>query len=225
MIKKIRDIYYDELDHEHRIMLCLICAELFLIGVVRLWPEQPQPNREYEDTFTDEVTYVENAIITKQTTAPAAPPKPIVPVPVPNDEIIEEEIDFPEFDEIFTRYDATGEQGTAETEGEGEIVGSPQQPAGLVRIVEPTIPSAAKRADVKALIEVTFLVGTNGNVEDFFISEIRVYDGATYETVNEIGFGLMQAVTEAASKWRFSPARDDGKPVRTYVVNTFRIGF
>lgn len=225
MIKKIRDIYYDELDHEHRFMLCLIIAELIFIGVFRLWPVQPEQPKKYVDTFEDEVTYVENAIITRQTTAPAAPPKPVLPVPVPNDEIIEEEIDFPDFDDIFTKYDASGEEGTAETEGEGEIVGSPQQPAGLVRIVEPTIPQAAKSADVKALIEVTFLVGTDGNVEDFFISEIRVYDEKSYDTVNEIGYGLMQAVTEAASKWRFSPAKDEGQPVRTYVVNTFRIGF
>lgn len=225
MINKIRDIYYGELDHEHRFMLSLIFAELILIGVFKLWPVQPKPPRAYVDTFAKEVTYVENAIITKQTTAPAAPPKPVVPIPVPNDRVIEEEIDFPDFDDIFTKYDATGEQGTAQTEGEGEIIGSPQQPAGLVRIVEPTIPEAAKRANVKALIEVTFLVGTNGQVEDFYISEIRVYEGEEYEVVNDIGYGLMKAVMEAASKWKFTPARDDGQPVRSYVVNNFRVGF
>ena len=225
MIDKIRDIYYGELDHEHRFMLSLILAELILIGFFKLWPVQPKPPRTYVDTFAEEVTYVENAIITKQTTAPAAPPKPVVPVPVPNDRVIQEEIDFPDFDDIFTKYDATGEQGTAQTEGEGEIIGSPQQPAGLVRIVEPTIPDAAKRANVKALIEVTFLVGTNGQVEDFYISEIRVYEGEEYEVVNDIGYGLMKAVMEAASKWKFTPARDDGQPVRSYVVNNFRVGF
>jgi outer membrane biosynthesis protein TonB len=207
-------------------MLCLIIAELILIGVFNLWPKQPYKPREItKDRFSEEITFVENAIITKQTTAPAAPPKPVVPVPVPNDVIIEEEIDFPDFDDIFTRYESDGVEGTAETTGEGEIVGSPQQQPGLLRIVEPTIPDAAKRANVKARIEVTFLVGRKGEVEDFYISEIRVYDGNDYEIVNDIGYGIMETVTEAASKWRFTPARDNGKAVRTYVVNSFRIGF
>lgn len=104
-------------------------------------------------------------------------------------------------------------------------MGSPERPPGLVRIVEPTIPEAAKRANVKAQIIVNFLVGADGSVLESYISEIRVYDGDEYEVVNEIGYGLMEAVMEAAEKWRFSAARDQGRPVQTYVENSFNIGF
>ena len=226
MIEKIRDIYYGELEHEHRFMLSLICAELIIISILKFWPVQPTPPKEYTDSFTEEVIYVENSIVTQQTSAPAAPPKPRVPVPVPNDEVIEEEIDFPDFDDLMSRYEADGEDGFSEAQGEGEFVGSPEQPAGLVRIVEPTVPDAAQRANIKAKVLVTFLVGTQGNVEDYYISEIRVYDGSgNYEVVNQIGYGIMEAVLQAAAKWRFTPAKDNGSPVRTYVENSFNIGF
>lgn len=207
-------------------MLSLICAELICLLILKWWPVQVQPPQEYQEVYSNEIIYVENAIVTRQTSSPAAPPVPRVPVPVPNDEIIEEEIDFPDFDEIISKHDGDGEEGFSDALGEGEFVGSPQQPAGLVRIVEPTVPEAAKRAGVKVRVKVTFLVGLKGNVEDYYISEIRVFDEAgNYELVKQIGYGIMEAVMEAAAKWRFTPARDQGRPVKTYVENSFNIGF
>ena len=226
MIDKIRDIYYGELEHEHRFMMALICAQLIMLLIIKSWPAYPDKPKEYNDTFTDEVIYVENAIITKQTSAPAAPPKPRIPVPVPNDVVIEEEIDFPDFDDILTKYDADGEDGFSEAEGEGEFVGSPERPAGLVRIVEPTVPDAAKRAEIKVRVLVTFLVDTRGEVEDYYISEIRLYnEDGSFDRVEQVGYGEMEAVLQAAAKWKFTPARDGGRPVKTYVENSFNIGF
>lgn len=226
MINKLRDIYFDELEHEHRFMLSLICAELIIICMLKFWPIEPNAVKEYTDTFAEEVVYIENSIVTRQTSAPAAPPKPRVPVPVPNDEIIETEVNFPDMDDLLSKYEAEGEEGFSETQGEGEFVGSPDQAVGLVRIVEPTVPEAAKQANIKARVLVTFLVGINGQVEDYYISEIRVFDkDGNYEVVNQIGYGIMEAVLQAAGKWRFTPARDNGRPVKTYVQNSFNIGF
>ncbi len=225
MISTLREIYYGEMNHEHRFMLSLICVELLVIILIHVWPDKLREATEYRDTFADEVIYVEQSIPTRQESAPAAPPRPQIPVPVPDDEIIEQEIDFPEFDEIFSRIDAEGEEGSSSVSGEGRLVGSPEQPAGLVRIVEPTIPETAKRANVKALIQVTFLVGLKGEVEEVYINEIRLYDGEEYKVVDQIGYGLMEATLEAAAKWKFRPARDQGEPVKTYVENSFRIGF
>lgn len=225
MINKIRDIYYSELEHEHRFMFSLICAELILLMILKLWPVQVTTPTSYDDPFTDEVIYVERAIVTQQMSAPASPPKPEIPIPVPNDEVIEEEIDFPEFEDVFTNFDALGEEGSSETGGEGEIVGSPEQEPRVVRIVEPTISDVAKRQNIKARIIVTFLVGTNGEIEEAVVSEIRLYSGDSYEVVDQIGYGILEATLEAASKWRFIPARDDGEPVKTYVQNSFNIGF
>ncbi|MDZ7806946.1 MAG: hypothetical protein U5K71_07510 [Gracilimonas sp.] len=70
------------------------------------------------------------------------------------------------------------------------------------------------------------MVGADGSVEDAFISEIRLYEGDSFEVVEQIGYGLLEATIEAALKWKFSlPARDNGEPVRTYVENSFNIGF
>lgn len=207
-------------------MLSLILAEMIMLAVVLLWPAMPPPDSPPEtDRIDREEILIDEAIITQQSTGPAAPPKPQVPVPVPNDEIIEEEIDFPDFDDMFTNIESTGEMGTASQEGKGEIAGSPERSPGLVRIVEPNTPSAARQANIKAQITVTFLVGTDGSVEDLYISEIRLYDGSEYEIVDHIGYGLMEATLEAASKWRFTPARDRGEPVRAYVENSFNFGF
>jgi hypothetical protein len=226
LINKIRDIYYGELEHEHRFMLSLICAELIIIIILKSWPAYPDAPKEYQDTFAEEVTYVENAIITKQTSAPPAPPKPRIPVPVPNDQVIEEEIDFPDFEDIMSKYEADGEDGFSEAEGEGEFVGSPERSPGLVRIVEPTVPDAAKKADIKVKVLVTFLVGTRGEVEDFYISEIRLFNkDGSYKKVDQVGYGIMDAVLQAAAKWKFTAAKDQGKPVKTYVENSFNIGF
>ncbi|MEQ8525635.1 energy transducer TonB [Gracilimonas sp.] len=194
--------------------------------MLKFWPIEPNAVKEYTDTFAEEVVYIENSIVTRQTSAPAAPPKPRVPVPVPNDEIIETEVNFPDMDDLLSKYEAEGEEGFSETQGEGEFVGSPDQAVGLVRIVEPTVPEAAKQANIKARVLVTFLVGINGQVEDYYISEIRVFDkDGNYEVVNQIGYGIMEAVLQAAGKWRFTPARDNGRPVKTYVQNSFNIGF
>jgi len=226
LIDKIRDIYYGELEHEHRFMMSLICAQLIVLIIIKSWPATEIPTSKVLDSFAEEVTYVENAIITKQTSAPAAPPRPRVPVPVPNDQVIEEEIEFPEFDDLISKFDAEGEEGFSEATGEGEFVGSPERPPGLVRIVEPTVPEAAKRADIKVRVLVTFLVGTKGEVEDFYISEIRLYnEDGSFEKVNEVGYGIMDAVLQAAAKWKFIAATDNGRPVKTYVENSFNIGF
>lgn len=206
-------------------MVSLICAQLIFIAAIHLWPAGDAAEKEYEEEYRSEEVFIEDVIVTRQSTAPASPPKPQTPVPVPDDEIIEEEIDFPDLDDLLTNNPIQIESDAGKIGDEQGVVGSPERPAGILRIVEPTIPEAAKRANIKAEIIVSFLVGTRGEVEEVFISEIRLYDGDTYEIVDDIGYGILRATIEAASKWKFRAARDDGEPVKTYVQNNFRIGF
>ncbi len=46
-----------------------------------------------------------------------------------------------------------------------------------------------------------------------------------FRVVYQIGYGILEATLEAATKWRFIPAKDDGENVKTYVENSFNIGF
>lgn len=214
-----------DLDHAQRFMIALIGSLMIILAFFKLWPASPPEKAEFQEFYADEEILIDNTIITQQADSPPPPPKPMVPVPVPNDEIIPEDIEFPDIDDIPADQSTSEMPGRGETSGKAQLVGDPQTPPMLLKIVEPTIPQAVKEQNIKAQIDVTFLVGANGTVEDAFISEIRLYDGDSFTVVNQIGYGLLEATIEAALKWRFSPARQEGKPVRTYVENSFNIGF
>jgi hypothetical protein len=215
----------NDLDHAQRYMIALIGSLIIILAFFNLWPVSAPEKSEFQDFYSDEEILIDNTIITQQADSPPPPPKPMVPIPVPNDEIIPEDIEFPDIDDIPSNESASEMPGRGETFGKAQLVGDPQSPPMLLKIVEPTIPQAVKDQNIKAQIDVTFLVGADGSVEDAFISEIRLYEGDSYRVVEQIGYGLLEATIEAALKWRFSPARQDGEPVRTYVENSFNIGF
>lgn len=225
MIKRLVTIYIDDLDHAQRYMIALIGSLVIILAFFKLWPISPSEKTDFQNFYTDEEILIDNTIITQQADSPPPPPKPMVPIPVPNDEVIPEDIEFPDIDDLPAEKSMSELPGRGETSGKAQLVGNPQTPPMLLKIVEPTIPQAVKDQNIKAQIDVTFLVGANGLVEDAFVSEIRLYNGDTYKLVDQIGDGLLEATIEAALKWRFSPARQEGVPVRTYVENSFNIGF
>ncbi|MFP8488362.1 energy transducer TonB [Gracilimonas sp. Q87] len=206
-------------------MIALIGSLFIFLAIFKLWPASSSEEVDFLEFYSDEEILIDNAIITRQADSPPPPPKPMVPVPVPNDEIIPEDIEFPDIEDVFAEESFSELPGRGETSGKAQLVGNPQSPPMLLKIVEPTIPQAVKDQNIKAQIDVTFLVGADGNVEDAFISEIRLFDGDSYKIVDQIGYGLLEATIEAATKWKFSPPRDNGEPVRTYVQNSFNIGF
>lgn len=225
MIRRLVKIYMYDLDHAQRFMIALIGSLMIILAFFKLWPVSPPEKAEFQEFYADEEILIDNTIITQQADSPPPPPKPMIPIPVPNDEIIPEDIEFPDIDDIPADQSTSEMPGRGETSGKAQLVGDPQTPPMLLKIVEPTIPQAVKDQNIKAQIDVTFLVGADGTVEDAFISEIRLYEGDSFTVVNQIGYGLLEATIEAALKWRFSPARQEGKPVRTYVENSFNIGF
>ncbi|MTI88394.1 MAG: hypothetical protein FH748_10530 [Balneolaceae bacterium] len=225
MKPSLLDKIFGDLTHEHRFLLALIVSQLLVIGVFRLWPSIKTEQEQKVQFENKEIIFAEQPIITKQANKPAAPPKPQVPIPVPNDEVIDEEIDLPEFDELYsdsklTELNSKGLMGSSD-----QIVGKPDLRPKIVRIVEPEVPKAAKKEDLKAEIYVTFLVNTQGRVEEAFIEEIRLYNGNQYRLVNSIGYGLMQASLTAADQWIFKPAKHNGKEVRAYTTHVFSFGF
>lgn len=225
MIRRFVNIYLDDLDHAQRFMIALIGSLIIILVIFKLWPVSAPDKPEFQDFYSDEEILIDNTIITRQADSPPPPPKPMVPIPVPNDEVIPEDIEFPDIEDLAADESLSELPGRGETSGKAQLVGDPQTPPMLLKIVEPTIPQAVKDQNIKAQIDVTFLVGADGIVEDAFISEIRLYEGDSFRVVDQIGFGLLEATIEAALKWRFSPARQDGEPVRTYVENSFNIGF
>ena len=217
----ISDIHY-----HHRVMVTLIVAEIILIGVFRWWPQQKKVV-EPISYFENEAVQVEEMVVTRQTNAPASPPKPQVPIPVPSDQYIEEDIEFPNLENLIS-FDSLGlAHSTGQTGNEERISGNPDRRPRIVRIVEPTLSTAAKNSGIKAQVLVNFTVNKNGDVIEAVIAELRLYKGGgeTYEVVNNLDYNIIQSVLEAAFKWKFRPAIEDGASVGAYVQDVFSIGF
>jgi TonB family protein len=68
-----------------------------------------------------------------------------------------------------------------------------------VRIVRPTYPALARQTHVEGRVSLNCLVGTDGLVE-----KVEVKKGHPL---------LIQAATDAVSKWKFKPVVLNGKPV------------
>lgn len=205
----------------------IVITELLTICVFTLWPVYEQENTYQDIVFSDRNVVMEEVQITSQKSSPPSPPKPQVPIPVPNDEIIEEEIVTQEDVNLSDYTDSLSIQGRGPGGDSNQIAANPQQPPSIVRIVEPTVPEAAKRANVKAEIVVSFLVNKKGEVEEASISTIKVYEGnsSSYNVVDRINYGLAEATLEAALQWKFRPAKNNGSVVRSYTKHIFSFGF
>lgn len=208
-------------------MACFALVEAIALFMVLFWPV-PVKEKVYQDVvFSDNEIVMEEVQITTQKNTPPPPPRPQIPIPVPNDQVIEEEIlllediDLPEYDDSLF-VEGSGPAGSSD-----KVTANPQISPGIIRIVEPTVPEAAKKAGVKAEMWITFLVDKEGKVEEATIAEIRVYDknGDDYTIRESIGYGLIEATINAALQWKFRPAKNGGDPVKAYTTHTISYGF
>lgn len=208
-------------------MGCIIVSELLMLTIILLWPID-KTEKIYQDiVFSDGEFEIEEIQITSQKSTPPPPPIPQIPIPVPNDRVIEEEIFIPEELDQFPLPDPIAMQGIGRLGSDNRVAANPQLPPSVVRIVEPTVPSAAKKADVKAEIWVSFLVDEEGLVQEATISRIKLFDKneKSFKIVGHIEYGLSEATLEAALKWKFRPAKNDGKIVKAYTKHIFTYGF
>lgn len=227
MKNSIKDIINEKLSYKNRIMGSIVIAELFVLSVFSFWPV-PDRERVYQDiVFSDSEAIIDEVQITTQKSSPPPPPKPRVPVPVPDDEVIEEEMLTLEDIDISEYTDSMSVIGLGKVGDSDQVASNPQLPPSVIRIVEPTVPDAAKRADIKAEIMVSFLVDKNGQVEEATISQIKLFnkDSKTFEMVDHIDYGLTHATLEAALQWRFRPAKNNGQAVKSYAKHFFTYGF
>lgn len=198
-----------------------------MLGFFIFWPAPEHLSNNNEDvSFNDDVLMLNEAVVTRQESKPPPPPSPQPPIPVPNDVIIEEEIDFKDVN-ITDFSDSISTTKFGQTGDGDEIVSSPQQPPRVTRIVEATTPQAAQEANIKAEVTVRLLVNKEGKVEDASIAEIHLYEEGSNKTktVDTIGYGISDAVLEAALQWKFHPAQNNSKTVKAYSKQIFTFGF
>lgn len=214
---------HDEYVYRHRVMSGMVVTLLVLILIVRFWPVRERTIEPYQPEQTEVSVLIDDVLVTRQQSAPPPPQRPILPQPVPSDEIIPDQIIFEEelsLDDLPLLEEGRG----SGLEGEDRIVSEPQFPPSVVRIVEPSVPDLPEELKGQIEMVVNFLVDGDGYVEEASIVEIRQYQDESrseYEVLPFIGYGLMSATLEAALSWRFRAARHDGSEVRTYTTATF----
>lgn len=141
---------------------------------------------------------------TRQENRPPPPPRPLIPIETPDDQMLED-VTF-----TSTEIDVTAEiplfgQNTEENEEEffvaveelPEIIGGYE--SVLRRIVYPEI---AKRVGLQGRVFVSAYIDENGNV-------VKV------ELVKGIGLGCDEAALAVVKDTKFHPGKQRGKPVKT----------
>lgn len=144
---------------------------------------------------------------TTQVKAPPPPPRPQVPVEVPNEEVIEDEIIDLDADlDLDAPIDLPPPPPPADDEPEEEIfVVVEQQPeliggmAALQRGIK--YPEIARKAGIEGRVYVQFVVDEKGNVLNPTV-------------IRGIGGGCDEEALRAVAKAKFKPGMQRGRPVK-----------
>ena len=167
------------------------------------------PTNDFEIDARDQVLFtVEDIKPTDPEAEPPAPPRPAVPVAVPDDELLEEDpimLDFLNEEPVLTSGPPDPvEEDTPEAEPEIFVVveEQPKPIGGMASIYKHiTYPDMARRAGVEGMVVLEFVVDERGDVSD-----ARIIKG--------VGAGLDEAALEAVNKVKFTPGRQRGKAVK-----------
>lgn len=206
-----------------RIQIAVITSLIVFILLFRFWPNFEQSDQDLSERFSDEELINQDFVIAQQevTVQRNAPPVPRPDVTVPDDEVVDVEYDLD-----LNGMDDGDLAPFAEDPGPAEIVGQPDQPPGVRRIVEPVTPSAARRDGLRVEVIVSYVVSETGEVEEAEIEDLRMFNEETgrYESVRETGYGFREITLRAARQWRFNPAMYQGEPVRSRTSHRFTFG-
>lgn len=211
-----------------RVQLCLVLALLVLIGLVHVWPlpSKPPPDDGVYRVSSQEVITIEEIQPTRQQNKPPPPPPPPIPIVVPDDVVIEDQIYVEDALLAIETADDAQELAAALPAGEASAAKTIEVGAKPLRFVEAEYPRAALRRKVRAEVVVEVLVDARGQVSEARIVERFLYpnDKAEKEPVNVLAYGLEESALKAAQRWMFQPARKDGRPVQSYYTMTLGFG-
>lgn len=151
------------------------------------------------------------------------PPSPLPPIVVPNDRIIEFEVDLGTSAlQIETRgEDADVQEGASDRAAASRV---PDTSARLLRAVQPAYPSAAQDNEIKARVVVEVDVNAAGQVTDAHVTKRWILTNDAERPTSQLGYGLEAAALAAARRSLFRPAQFNGEPVSTRTALTFTFG-
>ncbi|MCC5934288.1 MAG: energy transducer TonB [Candidatus Cyclonatronum sp.] len=215
MNRNVIIIFGHSLTYHQRVKCALVAALLISLLIFRFadWrsDEKMMSGMIWDELVIDEIA------ITVQAEALPPPPRPRFAPPEVSDVVIEDELDLPEFD-LFPDFDGF----EAPQQAQQGVVGNPDRPARVRRIVEAVTPQQARDLGFQVEVQVTLLVNEEGRVDEVTISAIHLlYPDGTREQVQSIGYGIMEESIRAASSWVFMPAQHNGEAVPAYSRHRF----
>jgi len=187
----------------------LILSLLFSLLMVKVdfYPEQ----EEIEYDVRQEVVQMEEIELTRQDAAPPPPPRPPVPVEVPNDEIIvQEELNFEAelnlSDKLYIPPPPKNQNPEESEKNDDEIFivveQMPELIGGIASIMnEIDYPEMARMAGIEGRVVVQFVIDENGNV-------------INPKVIRGIGGGCDEEAVRAIKTAKFIPGLQRGIPVK-----------
>jgi protein TonB len=156
----------------------------------------------------EEIVFLEKSIQTKQELKVPPPPRPVVPIEVPNDEIIEDEIIMMDseidFNDIIVLGPPPLPQNKEEIEEEEVFVVVEQPPVlinGLRELQSKVVyPNVAVQANIEGRVVVQFVINREGNVTNPIV-------------LRGIGGGCDEEALRVIMLAKFRPGMQRGKPV------------
>jgi outer membrane biosynthesis protein TonB len=215
-------------DHEYRRRVLASLAVVLGLGIalVRWWPAPTSsfPDGLFRERGPERIQINEVQPTTQSRERTPPPPAPVPPVVVPNDVVIENEIEFGEG--TLTIEDPGDDERLQEGDSKTATAARPPDTdARLFRAVQPNYPSAAREQSVRARVRVAVQVSKTGRVETAAVlKRWRLSEGGRPRPVSRLKHGLEEAALAAARRSRFRPARHDGRPVASQTTITFEFG-
>lgn len=212
--------------YRRRFLACLAVVLVLGIALVHWWPVVPpsSPEGPFHERGSEriQVNEIQPTQQARERTPP--PPAPVPPVVVPNDVVIEEEI---EFDEGTLAVEDPGDDERLR-EGNSDVTTAARRPdtnPRLFRAVQPSYPSSARKQSVRARVRVAVYVSKTGRVtEATVLKRWRLSENGGAHPVARLEYGLEEAALVAARRSRFRPAQDNGTPVASQTTITFEFG-
>lgn len=215
MKRNVITIIGHSLTYLQRVKCALIAALLLALFTFR-FADWQGGSKDVIGMVWDEL-WIDEVMITVQADAIPPPPRPRFAPPVVSDRVLEDEPEFLDLD-LFPDFDGFEAPQQAQT----GVVGNPDRPARVRRIVEAVTPQQARELDFQVEVQVTLLVNEEGRVDEVTISAIHIiYRDGTREQVQAIGYGIMEESIRAASNWLFMPAQHNGMAVPAYSRHRF----
>ena len=208
-----------------RTMVATVVVLVLATLLVRMWPtwgDQKQPSL-FHDRPSERIQVRDIQPTSQSLEKNPPPPAPLPPVVVPNNVLVEEKIEFGESQLMVD----TPEDDAELREGSDHVAAASQPDTGarLLKNVQPTYPSSARKQGIRARIEVEVSISETGQVTSANIRKRwRIDEDGSSRPVAELGNGLEEAALGAAQRSLFRPARAGGRPVATHKVLTFTFG-